>query len=518
VSGAADTVTSTTIGTPEVVGTVSGTVAGFASETSGEAAIADAPTAAVPSSVPDHTGVAASNEVAATSLAPASEEATTAHIGHGEAIHPTTTAEATAVSAEQQRQQAELAEQQRQQAEWDALTPEQQQLRRQQAEEHQAALLEQQQQAELAEQQRQQAEWDALSPEQQQLRRQQWEEHQRLLEQQRQQQLAHLTPEQQQQLLAQERQQQLAAQQLTPEQQQQLAHEQQLLAAQQQQHEVYQQQLAAHQQQQLLHQQHLAAHQVQQPIHQPLIPRIKRSDVRPVAGQDEELTRLNRFRFLNRTFASTAELKASCKEFGLSILRSDHDRVRLKLRGNTRTLLATFRLQKKSNPQQWRLSQDMSAEQVLQAWTTGNVNPEAAKLPTKRKSDDAALEDCKRDIKILHQQSPGLFQKVKEHVNHVFQSTGHSTSVVPTHLPMMHPNADVATAAAVQAHNLQQQQHQQYQQHLAAQHHHHQMQLAAAHAHDPRAAALAEEQHRAQLQAQQHAWNVAQQRGYNVNI
>ena len=264
---------------------------------------------------------------------------------------------------------------------------------------------------------------------------------------------------------------------------------------------------------------------------------------------------------------------------GLSILRSDHDRVRLKLRGNTRTvdkcrcvrrlrmmwipcslfcsastqyrflqLLATFRLQKKSNPQQWRLSQDMSAEQVLQAWTTGNVNPEAVKLPTKRKSDDADLEDCKRDIKILHQQvssfhsnsehlincaviptfgsqkicifpaqSPGLFQKVKEHVNHVFQSTGHSSSVVPTHLPMMHPNADVATAAAVQAHNLQQQQHQQYQQHLAAQHHHHQMQLAAAHAHDPRAAAL-EEQHRAQLQAQQHAWNVAQQRGYNVNI
>lgn len=115
-------------------------------------------------------------------------------------------------------------------------------------------------------------------------------------------------------------------------------------------------------------------------------------------------------------------------------------------------------------------------------------------------------------------QSPGLFQKVKEHIDTIFQSTGHDNNVMPTQLPMMHPNADIATAAAVQAHNLQQQQHHQYQQHLAAQHHH-QMQLAAAHAqHDPRAAALAEEQHRAQLQAQ-HAWNVANaQRGYNVNI
>ena len=46
------------------------------------------------------------------------------------------------------------------------------------------------------------------------------------------------------------------------------------------------------------------------------VSRIKRSDVRPVAGQEAELTRLNRFRFLNRVFSSTAELKAACKEFG----------------------------------------------------------------------------------------------------------------------------------------------------------------------------------------------------------
>ena len=129
-------------------------------------------------------------------------------------------------------------------------------------------------------------------------------------------------------------------QQLTAEQQQQLAHEQQLLAAQQQQqHEAY-----LHQQQQLLHQQHLAAHQHQvQQQHMvwglgktsvdgrvfvsvicvftdvgfgSQVSRIKRSDVRPVAGQEAELTRLNRFRFLNRVFSSTAELKAACKEFG----------------------------------------------------------------------------------------------------------------------------------------------------------------------------------------------------------
>ena len=148
-------------------------------------------------------------------------------------------------------------------------------------------------------------------------------------------------------------------------------------------------------------------------------------------------------------------LSYSFSPLGLSILRSDHDRVRLKLRGNTRTvkktsicfhrctqcvyiifyrndhisffevtildflqLLATFRLQKKANTQQWRLSQDMSAEAVLHAWTTGNVSPDAVKLPSKRKSDDADLENTKTNIKMLHQQVRQLLELLKKFVKY----------------------------------------------------------------------------------------------------
>ena len=79
-------------------------------------------------------------------------------------------------------------------------------------------------------------------------------------------------------------------------------------------------------------------------------------------------------------------------------------------------LLATFRLQKKANTQQWRLSQDMSAEAVLHAWTTGNVSPDAVKLPSKRKSDDADLENTKTNIKMLHQQVRQLLALLKNFV------------------------------------------------------------------------------------------------------
>lgn len=81
-------------------------------------------------------------------------------------------------------------------------------------------------------------------------------------------------------------------------------------------------------------------------------------------------------------------------------------------------LLATFRLQKKANTQQWRLSQDMSAEAVLHAWTTGNVSPDAVKLPSKRKSDDADLENTKTNIKMLHQQVRQLLELLKKFVKY----------------------------------------------------------------------------------------------------
>ena len=133
-------------------------------------------------------------------------------------------------------------------------------------------------------------------------------------------------------------------------------------------------------------------------------------------------------KFLTSQFHSTEDLKAHCKEVGLSILRSDCDRVRLKLHGNTRILLATFRLQKRAGGQVWKLSRSMTVEQVLYNWKRGLLSPEEkrnqppeppAKVasPTqfvgKRKRENEDLSITIEEVSMLHSVYPELLDKIK---------------------------------------------------------------------------------------------------------
>ena len=288
--------------------------------------------------------------------------------------------------------------------------------------------------------------------------------------------------------------------QLTAQQQHQLAYEQQLAAQQhhyadheellrQQQLQQMQMQMHPHHQQMQMHPHHQMqmqhVSQLVMPAQQVIAPRGKH--IMKQTAQDEEAINHNRMKFLTSQFHSTEDLKAHCKEVGLSILRSDCDRVRLKLRGNTRMLLATFRLQKRPGGQVWKLSRSMTVEQVLYNWKRGLLSPEekrnqpepakvqAPQYIGKRKRENEDLNITIEEVAMLHNVYPELFQKIKGVVD---EAVAQIPQRVIGHQPMSIVGEAADTNPAKRAHLeinhnqqlLQQQQQQQLDQQLAAQH------------------------------------------------